>query len=228
MNCSCLIPIYNEEDRILKVLDQVIKVEAIDEILCVDDGSTDGSAELIRQHNPNIKIISNPKNLGKTEAVKAGLQQAKGKYILLLDADLGKVNYEEIEYALVKIQVNEHVDMVVLRRINAPLIIKLTRGDILIPGERILKKVDLHKILEGGISKPSGFQLEYAINQYMMINHKIVYWMPSSALNTWPMQKRGFLRGLYEVFSMQINILNYIGLKDFIYQELFFCKKRLI
>ena len=192
MNCACLIPFYNERNRILKVLDQVVKIEAIDEILCVDDGSTDGTAEIIKEYYPNLKILRNSKNLGKTETVIVGLQQVKEEYILLLDADLRKVNYKEIQDAVVKIQANEDVDMVVLRRVNAPLFIKLVRGDVLLPGERILRKVDLQKILEDKLDKPSGFQLEYAINQYMMVNHKNVYWMPSSALNTYPMQKGAF------------------------------------
>lgn len=228
MNCTCLIPFYNERNRILKVLDQVVRIEAIDEILCVDDGSTDGTAEIIKEHYPNLKILRNSKNLGKTEAVKVGLRQVKEEYILVLDADLRKVNYKEIQDAVVKIQANGNVDMVVLRRVNAPLIIKLNRGDVLLPGERILKKIDLQSILEDKVDKPSGFQLEYAINQYMMVNHKNVYWMPSSALNTYPMQKRGFLKGLYAIFSMQLNILSYIGLKNFIFQELFFCRKKLV
>ena len=228
MNTTCLIPVFNEHDRILKVLDQVIKVKTFDEIVCVDDGSIDGTAELIKKQYPGIKLVINPKNLGKTEAVKIGLEYSRGTYIFLLDADLRNLNYQEIENAVVKTKDNVKVDMVILRRVNAPLIIKLNRGDILLSGERILKKNDLNKILQDGKDKPTGFQLEFAINKYMMINHKNVCWMPSSALNTWPIQKRSFLRGLYAIFAMQVNILSYIGLKNFIFQELFFCRKQLI
>jgi len=228
MSCTCLIPFYNEHDRILRVLEQVTKTKAIDEILCVDDGSSDESADLVKKHYPVLKVIVNPKNLGKTETIKTGLQQAKGDYILLLDADLRNLNYQDIEKAVLKIEENQDVDMVILRRINAPLVIKLNRGDILLSGERILKKKDLQKILQDQKNKPSGFQLEFAINKYMMVNNKIVYWMPSSALNTYPMYKRGFLKGLYKIFSMQTNILHYIGLKHFILQELFFCRKKLV
>ena len=113
--------------QILKVLDQVVKIEAIDEILCVDDGSTDGTAEIIKEYYHNLKILRNSRNLGKTETVIVGLQQVKEEYILLLGTDLRKVNYKEIQDAVVKIQANEDVDMVVLRRVNAPLFIKLVR-----------------------------------------------------------------------------------------------------
>jgi len=115
--------------------------------------------------------------------------------------------------------------MIILRRIDAPIIIKLNRGDTLLSGERILKKVDLKIILDN--QQPKGYQLELAINQYMMTQNKNVYWLPSSALNTYPIHKRGLIKGIYKIISMQIDILTYIGFNNFIKQELFFCRRRL-
>ena len=63
MNSTCLIPFFNEHSRILKVLDQVAMVEALDQIVCVDDGSIDGTAELVTKQYPGIKLVINPKNL---------------------------------------------------------------------------------------------------------------------------------------------------------------------
>lgn len=226
MSCTCLIPFFNERERILKVLDRVVKIKAIDEILCVDDGSTDGTAELVKKHYPNVKVISNPKNLGKTEAVKIGLQQAKGNYILLLDADLRNLNSSEIKNAVVNIKRDNTIDMIVLRRLNAPFFIRLVRGDILVSGERILGTVDLQNVLED--LEPKGYQLEFAINKWMIVNNKKVYWMPSSALNTYPTTKIGFIEGLKKSISMNTNILRYLGLKDYFKQVLFFCRKRLV
>ena len=74
--CTCIIPFYNESDRILKVLDGVVKINGINEIICVDDGSTDNTSKLIRKRYPRITIISNPKNLGKTDAVNQALQHS--------------------------------------------------------------------------------------------------------------------------------------------------------
>ncbi|MBI4028879.1 MAG: glycosyltransferase family 2 protein, partial [Candidatus Blackburnbacteria bacterium] len=145
MSCTCIIPFFNEYDRILKVLDEVLKVKLIDEIILVDDGSTDSTTEIVKKHYPSLKILNNLRNLGKTGAIKIGLQQAKGDYILLLDADLRNLNYNEIEAAITKIRDGRGIDMIVLRRINAPFFIKLVRGDILVSGERILKKEDLKK-----------------------------------------------------------------------------------
>lgn len=224
--CTCIIPFYNEGERVLKVLDEVIKIKEIDETVCIDDGSTDNTSELIEKRYFNIKIIKNPKNLGKTEAVKIALNKAKDGLILLLDADLRNFSYKEIEVAVNKMKSNNSIDMIILRRINAPIIIKINRGDILTSGERILKKEDLRKIIDK--LRPKGYELEYAINLYMMENKKNVFWLPSSALNTYLIYKRGFIKGLGKIISMQVEILKYIGLKDFIKQELFFCRKKLI
>src|SRR5579862_6031753 len=111
MNCTCLIPFFNERNRILKVLDEVVKIKGIDEILLIDDGSTDGTAEQVKKHFPNLTIIHNSKNLGKTEAVISGLKKAKGEYILLLDADLKHLIHQEIENALAVVKRNSDIDM---------------------------------------------------------------------------------------------------------------------
>lgn len=223
--CTCIIPFYNEGERILKVLDGVVKIKGINEIICVDDGSIDNTLNKIKKRFPNIRLVRHDINLGKTEAISTGLRQTKDKYILLLDGDLRNFNYRHIEKAVLVIQKDKTIDMIILRRINAPFIIKLNRGDILLAGERILKKNDLEKVITK--LKPKGYQIEFAINQYMMENHKNVYWMPSSALNTYPTHKQGFLKGIYKIIEMQIDILRFISLYNFFKQEFFFCRKKL-
>lgn len=221
---TCLIPFYNEGDRILKVLEQVIKIREINEIFCVNDGSTDNTSELVKKNYPDIKIINLPQNLGKSEAVNEGLQYSKDEYILLIDADLRNLDPKEIANAINKILNNSNVYMIVLRRINAPFFMRFIRGDILVPGERILRKEDLQKILS---SKPKGYQLEFAINKYMLDNNKSVYWMPSSALNTYPNMKFGILKGLKKTILMNVNIVSYLGFFNYLKQVLFFCRHKL-
>src|SRR5579864_7008543 len=97
MTITCIIPFFNEHDRILKVLEEVIKIKSIDQLLLVDDGSTDGTVEQIKQQYLTIEILHNKKNLGKTEAILTGMKHAKGEYFLLLDADLKGITYQELE-----------------------------------------------------------------------------------------------------------------------------------
>ncbi|MEK9208965.1 MAG: glycosyltransferase family 2 protein [Patescibacteria group bacterium] len=223
--CTCIIPVYNEGSRILRVLNEVARIKSIDEIICVNDSSTDNTLELIKKYHFNIKVVTTPKNLGKTGAIKEGLQVSTGDYILLLDGDLRNLQHQEVENAVTNILKDPAVDMIILRRINAPWNIKILRGDILVSGERLLRKEDLKNILKN--LKPEKYQLEFATNKYMMMNNKKVYWMPSSALNTWPTTKFGFAIGMNKIISMNQNILAYLGFVNYLKQLLFFCRQKL-
>jgi dolichyl-phosphate beta-glucosyltransferase len=90
---SIVIPAYNEEKRIVKSLNQIIKYleknRSTYEIIIVDDGSTDKTIEVIKQiNNKNIKIIKNKINMGKGYSVKRGILKAKHPLVLFSDSDL--------------------------------------------------------------------------------------------------------------------------------------------
>jgi len=86
-NVSVIIPAFNEESRILQTLDGLRGIEAISEIIVVDDGSTDSTYELLKAVK-EITLIHNERNRGKGYAVKAALDYVKSEYVALLDADL--------------------------------------------------------------------------------------------------------------------------------------------
>lgn len=87
---SIVIPVYNVEDYLEETLDSVINQTFRDtEILCIDDGSTDGSAEILRKYalkDSRIRILSK-ENEGVGKARNIGIDSAKGKYIYFLDSD---------------------------------------------------------------------------------------------------------------------------------------------
>ncbi len=222
MTITCIIPFFNERDRIIKVLNEAIKIKDINQILLVDDGSTDGTTEQIKQRYPNIAILHNKKNLGKAQAIGIGLNHAKGEYILLLDADLQGLKYQEVEKGIDVIK-NTSIDMIIFKRINPPFIARMSRGAILISGQRIIKKEDLLQTLS--LYKPKGYEIEFALNQYMMDKQKQVYWMPISASNTRSTKKLGFSKGMQKILHMHKEIFRYLGLSNTIKQLLFFCRK---
>ena len=84
---SCIIPAYNEEKTIANVVKSVRNSKVFAEIIVVNDGSRDNTAQILTQEK-GIIFINLPANIGKGGAVWRGLQQATGEIILMLDADL--------------------------------------------------------------------------------------------------------------------------------------------
>ena len=95
LDLSLVIPIYNEYESIPKLLQVIAKVmEPLDysyEVICVDDGSTDGSVEVLRQQtteNDHLAVLLLRRNYGQTAAMAAGFDYARGEVIITLDGDL--------------------------------------------------------------------------------------------------------------------------------------------
>lgn len=98
---SVVIPAYNEVQRLTPTLDRISEyLESRDlqyEVLVVDDGSSDGTANLVEKYpNPQVTLLSIGRNLGKGAAVRLGVLESTGKMILITDADLS-TPIEEIE-----------------------------------------------------------------------------------------------------------------------------------
>jgi glycosyltransferase involved in cell wall biosynthesis len=93
---SVLIPVYNERDRIQSAFDAVVASPYKKEIIMIDDGSTDGTREILQEiHHPDLKVFLHEKNSGKGSAIRTGFTHATGDIILIQDADL---EYDPSEY----------------------------------------------------------------------------------------------------------------------------------
>jgi glycosyltransferase involved in cell wall biosynthesis len=221
---SCIIPFWNEDLYLFDVLDEITKVRNIDEIICVDDASEDSNYLEIRKRYPRIKTIRLQENVGKSGAIREGLKYSKGDLILLLDADLQNLNHQEIEKAIEAIHRNRGIDMLILRRVKADLLIRMYRGDVLFTGERIIRRPDLQEVLKGPVKR---WQLESAINTWMYLNNKRVFWTAHSATNTDKSLKWGLLNGL--IFDMKTfgDMMFATGFNNFVKQILFYAKDEL-
>ena len=90
MNLSVIIPVYNEVKNIEEILKRVQATKLVTEIIVVDDGSQDGTRDILKNLDgkKNIRVILQEKNQGKGAAVVTGMQAAKGDVLLIQDADL--------------------------------------------------------------------------------------------------------------------------------------------
>lgn len=219
---SCIIPCFNEAPRVRSVLRTVTRVKTIDEIICVDDGSSDGTDEIIANEFPQIRLIKLKENSGKSNAISKGLLAAKGKYIVLVDADLKGLKSRELQNA-VEVMRSDMYDMIVMRRTMHPYIVKLLRGDILIPGERIVRKTILAEVLNKNVN---GFQIEAALNRYSLEKSLRTGWMPNSALSVPWIVKVSFMKGIHKDVLMFYDLYRFLGLKGIVQQYLYFCRDR--
>ena len=92
MRLSIVIPVFNERDTVLQVLERVrqVPLPATVELVVVDDGSTDGTADVLAELPPadDLQVILAEENQGKGMAVRRGIERATGDYIVFQDADL--------------------------------------------------------------------------------------------------------------------------------------------
>ena len=110
---SIIIPAFNEEQNIESILRKIEKVDfggVQKEVIIVDDGSKDGTRQILKNYEDKYKIIYHLKNLGKGAAVRSGFKEASGDYAIIQDADL-EYDPEDIKKMIRKAE-EENADVV--------------------------------------------------------------------------------------------------------------------
>src|SRR5262252_638663 len=100
MKLSVVMPVFNERATLRTVVERVLSAGLEVELLCIDDGSTDGSREILsdlEKRYREMRVLVQPHNMGKGAALRRGIQESSGDYVIIQDADL---EYDPAEYPL--------------------------------------------------------------------------------------------------------------------------------
>lgn len=222
---SCIITAFNESPRIINVLKVATKIKNVDEVIVVDDGSSDDTSRVIKSNFPQIKLVIHNVNKGKVKAVSTGVNASKNNNLLLLDADLVGLVATEIEKAL-DIFENDSLDCLVMLteadKYNK-LVRKIFKGTSYVAGDRIIKKEILQNILKDTSLKNYG--LEIAENKYLFKNKLKVARFQLSAIDLGKNSKYGIIKGTVGEIKMWRDIIKTAGFKFFFEQRKLFVDK---
>lgn len=106
-----VIPVYNEESFIENTIENIKKIDIIDEIIVVDDGSTDRTQEIVKRLD--VTFIRLEKNRGKGFAISTAINNSNFDYLVLIDGDLGRTSDEVMKLILPAI--NREADVIIAR-----------------------------------------------------------------------------------------------------------------
>ncbi|MCZ8079860.1 MAG: glycosyltransferase [Rhodobacteraceae bacterium] len=206
MSVSCIIPAWNEAERLPLVLRAVVGHPAVDEVIVVDDGSQDGSADVAQAMGASV--LRQRRNGGKSAAVAAGVAQAQGDLILLLDADLVGLTAMQVMELLAPVR-SGRADVAISLRQNAPWVWRRIELDY-ISGERVMRREMLLPWLNR-MAGLKGFGLEVFLNRLWIADRARVAVVGLAAISPSKAAKQGLLRGIAGDVGMMRDIFGTIG-----------------
>ena len=205
MKVSVIIPAYNEADRIGAVLRAVDNAELTDHIIVVDDGSTDQTAEEVRESKTQVELISLETNTGKANALSQGIKTASESTLMFMDADLIGLNSDHVD-KMIRTYYQENHDMVIgvfhKGRLNTDLSQKISPH---LSGQRILS-VDIWEKLDKSVAKEFG--VEMALTKLSLKESLSTTKVKLTGVtHVMKEEKRGFAEGIKSRLKMYGNII---------------------
>ena len=221
---SCIISAYNEESNLEATLNSIINHPLLEEIVVVNDASTDQTLNILQSFNSKrLNIISHHYNLGKSAAIKSGLKHVKNKFVLLLDADIPNITAASIN-SLTKPIINGKFDVAIA--LIGDRLQRLFKIDIL-SGIRCTTKDILVNFLD--LYQPEGYEFEVLFNKYLLENKLsfcFIDW--TNSYFKYSTEKYGRISGTKRIIAKRLAIYKKIGFVNFYlqYAKMFFRKNK--
>lgn len=210
MCITAIIPAFNEEQTIGRVLECIIKIKEITQIIVVNDGSTDGTAEAVSVFN--VELINLPENIGKGGAMKAGIEQSINENILFLDADLIGLTEKHVRDLTMPI-INDETDMTIGIFKNGRIVTDLAQKVTpYLSGQRAVKKSIFEFIPNIDITR---YGVEVALTRYAEKNAVRVKEVDLADMtHVTKEEKLGLIKGVQARLKMYKDIVKILSIDD--------------
>jgi glycosyltransferase involved in cell wall biosynthesis len=210
MRVTAVIPAYNEEERIGTVLEAVKGSKLVDEIIVVDDGSEDNTAEAAKKMG--VRVIVNDENLGKGGALCRGLEGCQADIILFLDADLCGLKTEDVDHLLLPV-ISGEWDMTIGVFSNGRLTTDLAQKVApFLSGQRAIRRQVLEGISGLEISR---YGVEVALTRHVKKNNiRLKEVQLEDVSHVMKEEKMGIIRGFAERLRMYRDIVKVLSVKE--------------
>ena len=200
---SAVIPAQNERATIAGVIRALQSHPQIAEVIVVDDGSTDGTADCARA--AGARLVSLPSNGGKAAAMEKGVAVARHDIIFFSDADLTGLTREKIDLIVAPVLKGDYDMFVGIRGRKTYWTNRLLHFTPILGGERALRRVLWDQV---PAAHKKNFQIEIALNYYAKLNgHRMGFRVVHGVGQVIKEKKRGMLPGLWARMLMIRDII---------------------
>lgn len=210
MCITAIIPAYNEEQTIGKVLECVTNIKEITQVIVVSDGSTDRTAEVAKAYD--VELINLTENVGKGGAMKAGVDRCINENVLFLDADLIGLTEKHVKDLITPI-INNETDMTIGIFKNGRMVTDLAQKVTpYLSGQRAVKKSILDMIPNIDITR---YGVEVALTKFAeknSIRSKEVYLEDMTHVTK--EEKLGLIKGVQARLKMYWDIVKILSSND--------------
>jgi hypothetical protein len=201
---AAIVPALNEEKNVEGVLKVLLEFSIINEVILVDDGSLDKTAEI--GERLGVKVVKIPETNGKGNAMLQGSKATTAEILIFFDADLNGLTEKHI-FSLLDPMLKENIAMCVgvrERMFNLPSLIIKIDPLLAIGGERAIKRSLIENLSEKLIK---GFSIEVSLNHYCIVNKLLVKHVTLKNLNHITKEKKwGVMTGFTQRIKMVIQI----------------------